>query len=334
MKILNLFKASPVGSLLESLNLQLMDVGARGGMDGDLLPAAWCIAATGFEPEPSECTRLNQTSPLPWKATRYVPAALGGRDGPAVLHLPASGEGASLLPHNPAMLPLFGHEALHREARQITVDTLTLDSAVAAYQLVQPDYLKIDVEGAELAILKAAPQALGQCLAVKVEVAFLEQRLQQPLMHEVLAYLLQAGFILAEIRGMHAWRRRPLPGHPYSARWPVPYSRGVAAQCDLILLRDPATLTDDAVLVRLVAVASVLGYFDYAITALRTSATLEEALDRQIAGSFLSELGKVSRQMGRAIALAEIRSRLRLMIPLLRSAVGGLPVPRSFIAGY
>lgn len=335
MKPLNFFMSSPISRVLERLDLQLMDVGARGGMDEDLHPAAWCISATGFEPEAAECARLNGTPSAPWRATTYIPTALGGTDDVGTLHLPRNDVGASLLPHNPAMLPRFGHDALHETVDAIAVSTCTLDTALKDYRIRAPDYLKIDVEGAELAILGAANRAIADCSAIKVEVSFLEQRTGQPLMHEVLEHLLACGFVLAEIRGIHSWRRRPLPCHPLSAKWAVPYSRGLAAQCDLVMLRDPATCSGDASrLTRLMAISAVLGFFDHAVTALRAAESLESDLGREIDGDFVRELGRVSRRMGRAVALNEVGARLRSIVPLIRSLGPGVPGPGSIRSGY
>ena len=334
MAVLNAFRRSPVNGVIEALDLHLMDIGARGGMDGDFLPVAWATNATGFEPEPDECSRLNQAPARPWKTTRYVPTALGGWDGQATLKIPGNGEGASLLPHNPDMIPWYGHVALHRSHSEIPVETLTLDSACHRFGLAAPDYLKIDVEGAELDILHAAPMTLGRCSAVKVEVSFLEQRRHQPLMQDVLAFMIGSGFVLGEIRGIHAWRRRPLPAHPYSANWHIPYSRGIAAQCDLVFLRDPTSVSTDEALLRLVCVAAVLGFFDHGVTALRQSATLEQRLNEQMNASFLVELGAISRQMGRAVAISEIKARLRTLIPLARSVIHGIPLSGPTEPGY
>lgn len=335
MGMVDLFAASRMAPWLERLGLQLMDVGARGGMDGDLHPAAWCVSATGFEPEVAECARLNGTPSAPWKTTTYIPTALGGTDGTATLHLPQNDVGASLLRHNASMLSRFGHDALHETIRTLPVSTSTLDSAVRDRGIASPDYLKIDVEGAELAILSAAKETLGACSGVKVEVSFLEQRHGQPLMQDVLTYLLESGFVLAEIRSLHSWRRRPLPGHPCSAIWSVPYSRGLAAQCDLLMLRDPATLRgDDGRLKRLVAVSAVLSHFDHAVAALRAADSLESDLGREIDGDFVRELGRVSRRMGRAVALKEVGARLRSIIPLIRSLGPGVPGPGSIRSGY
>lgn len=334
MAVLNAFRGSPLSSVIESLDLHLMDIGARGGLDVDFLPAAWATNATGFEPAPDECSRLNKASRGPWRSTRYVPTALGGQDGLAALKIPGNGEGASLLPHNADMILRYGHVALHRTIREIAVDTLTLDSACRRFGLAAPDYLKIDVEGAELDILQAAPIALEHSAAVKVEVSFLEQRRRQALAQDILAFMHGAGFILGEIRGVHAWRRRPLPAHPYSAKWTVPYSRGIAAQCDLLFLRDPAAIPSDEALLRVVCVAAVLGFFDHGVTALRQSPALEERLNEQIDGSFLVELGLVSRQIGRAIAIAEIKRRVRALVPLARSWVHGIGHSGPIEPGY
>lgn len=335
MKLMNVFRRSPaLRWLFEDVNLHLMDIGARGGMDADLLPAAWAINATGFEPAAEECARLNGLPSDPWRSTRYVPAAVGGSDGVATLKIPGSGEGASLLAHNPEMISRFGHVALHRTLREVPVETLTLDRACERFDLAAPDYLKIDVEGAELAILQSAPKSLALCSAVKVEVAFLEQRLQQPLMHEVMGFMLGAGFILGEIRGIHTWRRRPLPTHPYSANWRMPYSRGIAAQCDLLFLRDPATVTTDEALLRLICVAALLGFFDHGVTALRQSSSLEQRIDAQMGTPFLDELGAVSRAMGRAVAISEFNSRLRSLIPLGKSMLRGISMPNANEPGY
>lgn len=335
MTLLNLFRRSAaLRPLFEGVNLHLMDIGARGGMDTDLLPAAWSINATGFEPAADECTRLNRLPTDPWRSTRYVPTAIGGTDGTATLKIPGSGEGASLLSHNQEMIGRYGQVALHRTVREVPVETLTLDSACARFDLAAPDYLKIDVEGAELSILQSAVKCLAHCSAVKVEVAFLEQRVRQPLMHEVVAFMLGEGFILGEIRGIHAWRRRPLPTHPYTAKWPLPYSRGIAAQCDLLFLRDPVKVATDESLLRLICVAFVLGFFDHGVAAIRQSKNLEEWINTQIATPFLVEIGVVSRAMGRAEAMYEIMRRVRSLVPLGKSMLRGISISKSMTSGY
>lgn len=333
--MLNLFKATPFATLIESLDLRVVDIGARGGMDHGFLPAAWATTAIGFEPEPEECRILNQRPPSPWRSARFVPTAIGGTDGTAMLHLPIHNVGASLLPHNPAMIPRFGHHALHETHRQLPVPTLTLDRACVDFGLGAPDYLKIDVEGAEHDILANGTEALAGCSAVMVETSFLEQRRGQPRTHEVVSLMLEQGFVLADIRDIHRWRRRPLAVHPHLAQSTVPYSRGIAAQCDLLFLREHADSSGIDAMLRLFVVAAVLGYFDHAVGVLRGSPDVAEALraaTRPV--DPLAAVADVSRRAGLFAARVALAERFRSMVPLLRSLSTGIAADPRSVAEY
>ena len=55
------------------------------------------------------------------------------------------------------------------------------------------------------------------------------------------------------------------------------YSKGLCSQCDLVFLKDVATINDDEEALRLSCMASLLGYFDYAVTVMRErSGALEQ----------------------------------------------------------
>jgi FkbM family methyltransferase len=333
MNITNCFRSSLFRSIIESLDLQIMDVGSRGGIDEEFLPAAWATTALGFEPEPGECDKLNRGPSGPWRAAHYLPVALGPTNGDGVLHIPGNPAGASLLELNASMLERFGYKALHLSEKTLDVKVLTLDSLSDRFGIESIDYIKIDAEGAELCILKSGTEILQQCLALKIETSFLEQRNKQPLMHEVCAFMSGAGFHLVDIRDVHFWRRRPLPAHPYVANSIVPYSRGVAAQCDLVFLREGSNVSNQERLIRLLMVSAIMGYFDYAVTIIRSRAGLETALSRTV-GDCVAELGRVSKRIGRRIALAEIVSRVRSILPLLRSTTFGISTDGALYTRY
>jgi FkbM family methyltransferase len=312
----------------------MMDVGARGGLDEDFLPVAWATNAIGLEPEPDECIRLNLKKSSPWRCTKYLPVAVGAKTGQATLHIPDNFKGSSLLPHNIDLVESYGYDTLHRTQRKLGVECLTIDAICERFNLSPPDYLKMDVEGAELDILRSANRALEGCSAIKVEVSFLEQRLHQPLMHEVTAFLLDAGYLLADIRNIHSWRRRPLPSHPYIARWNMPYSRGIAAQCDLVFLRKRDSVAQEDQLDRLVMVSAALGFFDYSVSVLRSEAKMAERMSEITKADVVAVLASVSRRMGRAASLRAMVSRVRSMLPLWRSVITGLPVDTNIWPGY
>ncbi|MFN5515075.1 MAG: FkbM family methyltransferase [Cyanobacteriota bacterium] len=82
----------------------------------------------------------------------------------------------------------------------VEVPMLTLDSAVEKFNLPQPQVIKIDTQGSELAILKGATKILPQ-----VDILFLECWLcrsygpETPLLTEIADWLLQYNFRLWDI---------------------------------------------------------------------------------------------------------------------------------------
>jgi hypothetical protein len=71
---------------------------------------------------------------------------------------------------------------------------------------VWPDYLKLDVEGAELQVLEGGERATRNTLVLDLEVEFAPLRAGQPLFAEVDTYLRGHGWKLLGIRRVH-WRR-------------------------------------------------------------------------------------------------------------------------------
>jgi FkbM family methyltransferase len=303
--------------------LTLVDLGARGALDEDLMPLASVTHAIGFEPDQAEAARLSRATG-PWRQMTILPYAVGGTDGPGTLHVPAANVGASLLPHNESMIEEFGHEALHRTTARIPVRTRTLDGLLAEGVLPGMDYLKIDVEGAELDVLKGALSAIKHCVAVKVECAFIEQRLGQPVAHETTAYLDESEFGLVDIRDIHRWRRRVLPTHPCSSRFKMPYSRGCAAQADLLFFRKPDTITSADQANAAVLISASLGYFDHAWALTRKFPVICEWWNSR-GVNIEAELQSASARMGKAAVRGEIRKALRQLVPLFRSLIGVLP---------
>jgi FkbM family methyltransferase len=315
----------PLAHLLNTLNPRIADVGARGGLDEDLLPIAWACSAYGFEPEPGEAARLQERADGRWRDVKILPWAVGGTSGAATLHVPEGPEGASLLEHNPAMVERFGYDNLHVTRKTITVETVTLDAIRASGQLGPVDYLKVDIEGAELDLLKSAGTILEECSALKIECSFVPQRTGQPLIWDVVPFVLEAGFDLVDISGLHRWRRRPVPAHPYFIDYAMPYSRGQVAQCDLTFLRRPETATNPRMLAMLVVMASALGYFDFAIGALRAAPGLSASIRTDYELDLESELAAWAARTGRSSVRKAFRTQLRELVPQLRSIAGRLP---------
>jgi FkbM family methyltransferase len=309
------------------LDLTMLDLGARDGFDAELISVARGVRAIGFEPEPQEAERLEKAIARPWRSVKMLSCAVGGQKGKAKLYIPPSPAGASLRPHNAEMLDEFGYESLHKTIATTDVDVLTLDDLLADGKIEKTQYLKIDIEGAELEVLAGGTRALEHCQAIKVEVSFLPQRVDQALAHEVAALLDARGFALADILDPHHWRRRPLPAHPYVVGFDVPYSRGRLAQADILFFRRYDTLPDHADLSALVLISAAMGYFDHAFTLLRRfPENVKWWSERGV--NIEAELKAASGRYGRGQLKQAIQMNLRGLVPLLRSLLGGLPYNR------
>jgi len=315
------FRSLNAARFCESTGFAAVDIGARGGLDAAMLPLAWATEMIGFEPEPAEAAALQGGDPKPWKVRRVIAAAVGGVDGTATLHIPPSPESASLLPHNEEMVEWFGVSEQHSIDRSIPVETRTLDGLLAEGVLPTADYIKIDVEGAEGAILEHATRYLETTLALRVEVSFLEQRVGQPLGWDVAKLLTDSGFLILDLIAVQRWRARRLAGHPYRTKADLPYSKPVLAQGDLIAVRDFRRVSDATQAAKLVILTAALGYVDFAATILRHHQAVIAALGLDLA----ADLRSLSGSLGGAAPAEAIRANLRDLVPLGRSLLGGLP---------
>jgi len=108
------------------------------------------------EPSPREYARLeNNVSINGFSNVSVVKQALGARRGKAVLHV-ANPE------HNGQnTLGDFGHAGV-TAVDHVKIDVIDLDSLVQEQRLSRVDIIKIDVEGAELEVLRGGTKTLEQ----------------------------------------------------------------------------------------------------------------------------------------------------------------------------
>jgi FkbM family methyltransferase len=88
-----------------------------------------------------------------------------------------------------------------------TLDTLTVDTPFE-----EPDLLKLDVQGYELEVLRGGERTLASAQAVLMEVNLIEIYTGAPLIHDVIAFMVQREFRVYDVCTFY---RRPLD----SALW-------------------------------------------------------------------------------------------------------------------
>lgn len=85
---------------------------------------------------------------------------------------------------------------LYNDSNKKLYKTKTLDSIISLKNLPMPDLIKIDVQGAELDVLKGAKDALKHCKDLILELQIVEYNKGAPLRDEVINYVENLGFRL------------------------------------------------------------------------------------------------------------------------------------------
>lgn len=178
----------------------LYDVGARGGAGKEWMPFSKDLDVVLFDPDPRECTRILSASHT-YKSLRAIPAALSDSSKATCFYVTRNPQCSSLLQPNSEMLreryPVFSK---HFEVtREITINTIRLDQAIKKYELPRPDFLKLDVQGAEGLILDGLGDYLESIKALRLETHLRNLYLNERLFGDLHAWLNGAGFELRRI---------------------------------------------------------------------------------------------------------------------------------------
>lgn len=134
--------------------------------------------------------------------TKWLNAGAGPRAGEMTLTIDDVDSGGS------SMLPAASTE-LKSKGRQRTVPIVTLDSLVESGQMKVPDLAKFDIQGFELEALRGAQLLLGKTEVFILETSLYRFMPSQPLMHEVIAFMLERGYVIYDLPG---FGRRPSDG--------------------------------------------------------------------------------------------------------------------------
>ncbi len=170
----------------------LVDVGVRWGFEPRWEALAGAARLIGFDADEDECDVLRRHHP----GGTFVAAALSDTAGSATLHVTEEPASSSLLePDAEVIARRRGMETM-REARRATITTTTLAEWAAAAGVERVDALKLDVQGAELAVLRGAGALLDHVRVLDLEVEFNPIYRAQPLFADIDAFLRERGFAL------------------------------------------------------------------------------------------------------------------------------------------
>jgi len=207
--------------------LCLYDLGAAGGTPPPFLFLEDNLRLVNFEPDSRSTVE---------GTFRNIAAAVGPKDK-SEIYLNQRPTTSSLLPPNKSVTDRYDGEYLFGSSEDIfetvaveSVETSQLDEAVTSFELPQPDFLKIDVQGLSLEVLQGASETMDKSvLGIEVEVEFLESYLGQKTMGYIHEQLFENGYEIFRLKNLNKWY--------YKTKLPLVKRTGQDTFCDLIYFK-------------------------------------------------------------------------------------------------
>jgi FkbM family methyltransferase len=153
---------------------------------------------------------------------------------------PASGMSSLFKPKAQA-LSFFNQFSKFGEVQSIeNIQTTRLDDIE---NVKSPDFLKMDVQGAELEIIKNGTNKLENCLAIQLEVSYFNLYEKQPSFGEVDVYLRELGFVPHMFLKVKRWSIAPTI---FNENFRVPGNQ--LLESDIVYVKDQLRLAELSVI--------------------------------------------------------------------------------------
>ena len=192
-----------------SRRFSFMDIGARGGIGWpwSKLPSE-LLSVVLVEPDPEEAEKLQQQIAATGGGL-VLPFALWRNEAELSLNINRWPATSSLYPANHSFLDQFPESDRFHAERKISIQAYNIDFLAANKKLPNVDFIKVDVQGAELPILEGGEKTLtAELIGLEVEVEFTEMYSGQPLFGDVDRFVREKiGLELWDLHTVH-WKYR------------------------------------------------------------------------------------------------------------------------------
>ena len=139
-----------------------------------------------FEVDENECNKLNK---LTKKGFKFHPYALGDKEEKRKFYETNHPMCSSLYEPNEKLLKLYNNLSVAYLKKISEIKTISLDSFVKKEKVDAIDFIKIDIQGAELDTFRGAETSIKNVLTIISEVEFLPLYNKQPLFGDVCSFL-------------------------------------------------------------------------------------------------------------------------------------------------
>ena len=139
-----------------------------------------------FEVDENECNKLNK---LTKEGLKFHPYALGDKEEKRKFYETNHPMCSSLYEPNEKLLKLYNNLSVAYLKKISEIKTISLDSFVKKEKIDVIDFIKIDIQGAELDTFRGAETSIKNVLTIISEVEFLPLYNKQPLFGDVCSFL-------------------------------------------------------------------------------------------------------------------------------------------------
>jgi FkbM family methyltransferase len=199
-----------VAEAVERFPLVVADIGARSGLVepwqsvDERFPNSLHII--GFEPDAEECDALNAKA---GPSRKFFPYALWNEKTSLDLYLAEVPSTSSIHPPRQEVVRSYrpDHWQPRNTARKLSVPAVSLDELAAA-EMFDIDFLKIDTQGAEYEIIDGGRETFGRdCFGCTCENWNVEIHSGQKNVIEVIGLMRELGFRVFDLERSALWRR-------------------------------------------------------------------------------------------------------------------------------
>lgn len=176
---------------------------------------------SAFEVDEALCADLNNKSN---SNITYYPTALGSRNGEQAFYETNASMCCSLYKPNDTFNSKYNNLEVALLKSESTIKTTTLDTFIQDNDIDTIDFIKIDVQGAELDIFKGGIKAMANTFFIVTEVEFVPLYIDQPLFGDVCQHFTKQGLMFHKFLGLAGRTLKPIilqnnPNFPTQHMW-------------------------------------------------------------------------------------------------------------------
>lgn len=195
-----------------NLVFNILEIGARPIGDTvepfypilDLFPKS---TITAFEVDAELCEQLNDKAE---PGLKYHPVALGRSEESRLFYQTKHPMCSSLYKPNEAVNDIYNNMQVAKLDSVSSIETVSLDYFANANHIESADFIKIDIQGAELDVFQGGTNTLSEVVFIVSEVEFIPLYIDQPLFGDVSSFLAENGFMFHKFLGTGGRMLKPV----------------------------------------------------------------------------------------------------------------------------